>query len=402
MDVEDVRGTLAPYHALLREQLEHYGGTVEKFIGDAVMALFGAPVAHEDDPERAVRAALSIRAAIDRLNDAGAGPRPARPRRREHRRGAGRARRRRRPRRGRGVRRRGQHGRAPAVGRTGRRHPGRRDHLPRHRPRDHLPAAPSRSWPRASPSRCRVWEAVEARARLGVDVVQRPTTPLVGRGEEVDLLLDALRRCRSERAVQLVTLVGVPGIGKSRLVWELMRGGRARSRLHHLAPGALAAVRRRRHLLGARRDGEGAGGHPRLRHRPARRRTSCSATVADLIHDPAEAAWVEEHVRALAGLEARPAPAETATARRPPPGAGSWRRSPTATRWCWCSRTCTGPTTRCSTSSTISPTGRATCRCWSSAPPGRSCSTAAAAGAAASETRSRWRCRRWPTPTSRG
>jgi class 3 adenylate cyclase len=56
MDVEDVRGTLAPYHALLRDQLEHYGGTVEKFIGDAVMALFGAPVTHEDDPERAVRA----------------------------------------------------------------------------------------------------------------------------------------------------------------------------------------------------------------------------------------------------------------------------------------------------------------------------------------------------------
>jgi len=69
MDVEDVRGTLAPYHALLREQLEHFGGTVEKFIGDAVMALFGAPVSHEDDPERAVRAALSIRAAIDRLNE---------------------------------------------------------------------------------------------------------------------------------------------------------------------------------------------------------------------------------------------------------------------------------------------------------------------------------------------
>src|SRR5919201_3418505 len=69
MDIEDVRGTLAPYHALLREQLEHYGGTVEKFIGDAVMALFGAPVVHEDDPERAVRAALSIRAAIERLNE---------------------------------------------------------------------------------------------------------------------------------------------------------------------------------------------------------------------------------------------------------------------------------------------------------------------------------------------
>ena len=60
MDVEDVRGTLQPYHALLREQLERHGGTVEKFIGDAVMAVFGAPVAHEDDPERAVRSALAI------------------------------------------------------------------------------------------------------------------------------------------------------------------------------------------------------------------------------------------------------------------------------------------------------------------------------------------------------
>src|SRR6266540_6510854 len=61
MDPEDVRALLAPYHANLRSELERYGGTVEKFIGDAVMALFGAPVAHEDDPERAVRAGLAIR-----------------------------------------------------------------------------------------------------------------------------------------------------------------------------------------------------------------------------------------------------------------------------------------------------------------------------------------------------
>jgi class 3 adenylate cyclase len=69
LDIEDVRGVLAPYYARLRAELERFGGTVEKFIGDAVMALFGAPAAHEDDPERAVRAALSIREAIAEFNE---------------------------------------------------------------------------------------------------------------------------------------------------------------------------------------------------------------------------------------------------------------------------------------------------------------------------------------------
>src|SRR6478752_8710633 len=61
LDPEDVRAVLEPDHARLRTELERRGGTVEKFIGDAVMALFGAPTAHEDDPERAVRGALAIR-----------------------------------------------------------------------------------------------------------------------------------------------------------------------------------------------------------------------------------------------------------------------------------------------------------------------------------------------------
>src|SRR5437016_12732948 len=61
LDPEDVRAVLGPYHTRVRAELERHGGTVEKFIGDAVMALFGAPTAHEDDPERAVRAALAIR-----------------------------------------------------------------------------------------------------------------------------------------------------------------------------------------------------------------------------------------------------------------------------------------------------------------------------------------------------
>jgi class 3 adenylate cyclase len=61
LDPEDVEAILRPFHARLRDELERFGGTVEKFIGDAVLTVFGAPVAHEDDPERAVRAALAIR-----------------------------------------------------------------------------------------------------------------------------------------------------------------------------------------------------------------------------------------------------------------------------------------------------------------------------------------------------
>jgi predicted ATPase/DNA-binding SARP family transcriptional activator len=59
-DPEDLRAVLAPYHALVRDRLVGYGGTVEKFIGDAVVGVFGAPAAHEDDAERAVRAGLAI------------------------------------------------------------------------------------------------------------------------------------------------------------------------------------------------------------------------------------------------------------------------------------------------------------------------------------------------------
>src|ERR671931_1408324 len=68
LDPEDVRARLAPYYARVRSELERFGGTVEKFIGDAVVALFGAPVAHEDDPERAVRAAFAVRDAVAALN----------------------------------------------------------------------------------------------------------------------------------------------------------------------------------------------------------------------------------------------------------------------------------------------------------------------------------------------
>jgi class 3 adenylate cyclase/tetratricopeptide (TPR) repeat protein len=70
LDPEDVRALLSRFYAQLRSDLEAHGGSVEKFIGDAVMAVFGAPVAHGDDPERAVRAALAIRKSVRRLSEA--------------------------------------------------------------------------------------------------------------------------------------------------------------------------------------------------------------------------------------------------------------------------------------------------------------------------------------------
>ncbi len=68
LDPEDVKSMLAPYHARAGAELERFGGRVEKFVGDAVLAIFGAPIAYEDDPERAVRAALAIKEGVADLN----------------------------------------------------------------------------------------------------------------------------------------------------------------------------------------------------------------------------------------------------------------------------------------------------------------------------------------------
>jgi predicted ATPase/class 3 adenylate cyclase len=68
LDPEDVKALVGPYHARVRAELEGHGGTFEKFSGDAILALFGTPKAHEDDPERAIRAALAVRQGIIELN----------------------------------------------------------------------------------------------------------------------------------------------------------------------------------------------------------------------------------------------------------------------------------------------------------------------------------------------
>jgi class 3 adenylate cyclase/tetratricopeptide (TPR) repeat protein len=69
LDPEDLRQVLEPFFAAMVEEIERYGGTVEKFIGDAVVAFFGVPVAHEDDPERAVRAGLGMQRRLTELNE---------------------------------------------------------------------------------------------------------------------------------------------------------------------------------------------------------------------------------------------------------------------------------------------------------------------------------------------
>ena len=214
---------LAPTTRACAREIERFGGTVEKFIGDAVMAVFGAPVAHEDDPERAVRAALAVREAVQELNEANPAldlhvrigvntgeavvALDARPSER----------------RGHGRRRRRQH-RLPACRAPRRSTASSSARRPTGRPSATIEyeRAATRSAPRGRPSRSRVWEAVAARARLGVDVHQRGGAPLVGRARGARLALGRRSRARCASAhAQLVTLVGVPGIGKSRLVWEL-------------------------------------------------------------------------------------------------------------------------------------------------------------------------------------
>ena len=188
-DPEDVApAARQPYQSLLRREIERFGGTVEKFIGDAVMAVFGAPVAHEDDAERRVRAALRIlgaRSAGAERGTAGAGPRGAD--RRQHRRGGRRPRRR--PEQGEGMvtgdvvnTASRLQGVAPVGGVVGREHdlPGDSE------PIDYESSSRSRS--RARPSRQPVWRALAARSRLGVDVDQRASTPFIGREGELGSL----------------------------------------------------------------------------------------------------------------------------------------------------------------------------------------------------------------------
>ena len=220
LDPEALRGVWSRYHETAQRVLERHGGTIEKFVGDAVLAVFGIPVVHEDDALRAVRAAVELRGELARLNDeleAAFGIRI-------------------------GVRT-GVHTGEVYAG-----DPSQGDPFATgdavvvaqrleataaageilvgdatiRLVRDAVTAEPMPALELKGKS-----EPVDAWRLLDVEpdaagVARRLDSPLIGRAAELDALLAELERVVSDRACRIVTIVGEPGIGKSRLAAELI------------------------------------------------------------------------------------------------------------------------------------------------------------------------------------
>jgi class 3 adenylate cyclase len=221
-DPEDVRARLRPYHGRVKLEIERFGGTVEKFVGDAVMAVFGAPVSHEDDAERAVSSALRILAAIDELNDEHPGLELAV--RGAVNTGEAMVTLSARPAEGEGMvagdvvntaARLQQH--APVGGIV----VGEGTYRATQALFEYEPLEPVAA--KGKSQTLKLWHAVAPRRRFGVDVEPIVQTPLIGRDDDLALLRSTYARTLRETSTQLVTIMGEPGVGKTRLTAEFRR-----------------------------------------------------------------------------------------------------------------------------------------------------------------------------------
>ena len=280
-----------------KRRRERYSGTVEKFIGDAVMAVFGAPVAHEDDAERAVRAGLRILEAIEELNEPRRQALASGADRDQHRRGRGRARRP--PRAGEGIvtgdvvnTASRLQGAAPLNGIA----VSEQTYRATERIFDYEELEPVLGEGEGGAARA-LAPARRTRPLRHPMSPARTTTPLVGRELEKPLLIGTFERSAQQRSCQLVTIVGEPGVGKSRLCAEFFEYIDERAGFVALATGPLPALRRGDRLLGARGDRQGrvrasSSPTPRMRRRQARPRAPAGR---------ARPAWLKARLAPLVG-----------------------------------------------------------------------------------------------------
>ena len=228
-DPEDVLDTLQGFHARAKREIERFDGTVEKFIGDAVMAVFGAPVSHGDDAERAVRAALRVVDAVEELSR----ERPDSPIAVRAAVNTGEA--------VIAVGSRPETGAALALGDV----VNTASRLQTSAPPGGVVVGDETHRATRHVFRYRELEPVQAKGKrdplhawLAIAPIGAPaerpatTAPLVGRGRELSLVDSIWERATDELRPHLITVVGPTGIGKSRIAAEVTArieasGGRA-------------------------------------------------------------------------------------------------------------------------------------------------------------------------------
>ena len=296
-DPEAVRELLSRYYDVARTIVERYGGIVEKFIGDAVAVVWGARVAHEDDAERAVRAALDLVAAVGAI-DLGTGlpPLSARAAVLTGEVAAGVAGT------GEGVvsgdlmnsASRLQGLAEPGTVLAGEATVRATESAIAYEPRGEVQLR-GRTEPIAA------WRAVRVVAgRGGYGRTARLEAPFVGRDDELRLLKELYHATARDRRARLVSITGIAGIGKSRLAWEFWKyidglmetvywhAGRSPAYGEGLAFRALAEMVRGRARIADADDTPTAV-------------AKLSATLAEWIPDTEERAWVEARLSALLG-----------------------------------------------------------------------------------------------------